>query len=195
MEYFSDKVDEFDPSGTLTYCFFFDGAANVQKVGAILCAKYPRAMSFHGGEHVLSLFFSDLAKINPIRVSLNFLWNSFFQYLTFSQRLVLKTCRLYNIFGSGANHAIHAIFMDQAAAINGNQRIGLLRGAGTRFATLFYAMHRLLRQKRALKATIHSPAFSRVALFKILKMKSSGSQFTVFWECFPHFESFTILWC
>ncbi len=69
MEYFSDKVDEFDPSGTLTDCFFFDGAANVQKAGAILCAKYPRAMSFHGGEHVLSLFFSDLAKVNPIRVS------------------------------------------------------------------------------------------------------------------------------
>ncbi len=50
--------------------------------------------------------------------------------------------------------------MDQAAAINGNQRIGLLRGGGTRFATWFYSMHQLLRQKRALKATIHSQAFS-----------------------------------
>ncbi len=47
IKYFSDKVDKFDPSGTLTDCFFFDGAANVQKVGAILCAKYSRAMSFH----------------------------------------------------------------------------------------------------------------------------------------------------
>ena len=69
MEHFRRKVDEIDVDAKLTDCFFFDGASNVQTAGAILCAWYPRAMCFHGGEHVLSLFFSDLSKINSIQVS------------------------------------------------------------------------------------------------------------------------------
>ena len=44
--------------------------------------------AFFGGEHVLSLFFASLSKIKPIKL------------------LILKMCRLYNVFGSGAHHAI-----------------------------------------------------------------------------------------
>ena len=51
-----------------TDVFFFDGASNVQKAGDILCAKYPRAHCLHGAEHVISLFFSDISKIEPIKV-------------------------------------------------------------------------------------------------------------------------------
>ncbi len=68
MNFFQRKVDEWDESRMYTDCFFFYDAANVQKAGAILCARYPRAMCFHGGEHVLSLFFSDLSKLKPIQV-------------------------------------------------------------------------------------------------------------------------------
>ena len=67
---FEEHVDEIDPEHNLTDCFFFDGAANVQKAGRILEAKYPRAHCLHGGEHVISLFFSDLAKMKPIKVCL-----------------------------------------------------------------------------------------------------------------------------
>ncbi len=66
---FKDKVAEFDPTSTCTDDFFFDGASNVQKAGEILCATYPWAYFFHGGEHVLSLLFSDLANFQPIKVS------------------------------------------------------------------------------------------------------------------------------
>ncbi len=62
-------MDEIDIEKKLTDCFLFDGASNVQTAGAIMCARYPRAMCFHGGEHVLSLFFSNLSKITPIQVS------------------------------------------------------------------------------------------------------------------------------
>ncbi len=48
--------------------FFFDGAANAQKVGHILCVHFPHAMCFHGGKHVLSLFFSDLSKIGALQI-------------------------------------------------------------------------------------------------------------------------------
>jgi len=65
---FEEKVAEFDPRNQLTDVFFFDGASNVQKAGEVLMAKYPRSFSFHGGEHVVSLFFSSIAKLKPIKV-------------------------------------------------------------------------------------------------------------------------------
>ena len=80
MNFFKEKVDEFDPSKVHTDSFFFDGAANVQKAGQILCAHFPRAMCFHGGEHVLSLFFSDLSRLGAIKVS----FFSFFYFSIFS---------------------------------------------------------------------------------------------------------------
>ncbi len=64
--------------------------------------------------------------------------------LTSFQSLVLNACRLYNVFGSGVNRGIHAQFMTQASALNNGKRIGLLRGAGTRFGPWFHALHRLL---------------------------------------------------
>ena len=97
---FDNIVKVYDPNGTLTDAFFFDGASNVQKGGAILVAKHPHSFCFHGGEHVISLFFASLSKIKPIKL------------------LILKTCRLYNVFGSGAHHAIYAQFMAQSSMYN-----------------------------------------------------------------------------
>ena len=54
---------------TRTIIFWFDGASNVQKAGKILEQKFPRAYSLHGGEHVVSLFFSDISKYPEIKVS------------------------------------------------------------------------------------------------------------------------------
>ena len=68
---FCDKVKQIDPHGTLLTCVYFDGAKNVYKAGDVITAAYPRAFSFHGGEHVLSLFFSDIARIAQIRVRTN----------------------------------------------------------------------------------------------------------------------------
>lgn len=48
---------------------------------------------------------------------------------------------------------------DASSITNGEKRIGLLHGAGACFATLFFAMHRLLRQKNALLTTIHQEKF------------------------------------
>ncbi len=57
------------------------------------------------------------------------------------QCLVLHTYQLYNVFESGSNHAIYAQFIVQASLLNNGCMIGLLWGAGTCFATCFYAMH------------------------------------------------------
>ncbi len=83
--------------------------------------------------------------------------------LTSFQSLVLKAFRLYNVFGSSANHEIHAQFKTQVSVMNKCKRIDLLRGAGTRFTTWFYALHRLLCQKKTLLATVHSLYFATLA--------------------------------
>ena len=65
---FEEKVIEYDPEKIYTDVFFFDGASNVQKAGEVLMARFPRTFCFHRGEHVVSLFFSSIAKIKPIKV-------------------------------------------------------------------------------------------------------------------------------
>ena len=67
-EIFHEKVLEYDPTNTVTDLFYFDGASNVQKAGQVLMAQFPRSFCYLGGEHVVSLFFSDIAKIQPVKV-------------------------------------------------------------------------------------------------------------------------------
>ena len=73
---------------------------------------------------------------------------------------------MYNVFGSGASHGIYAQFMEQTREHNNGKSIGLLRGAGTRMASWFYAMHRLLRLRGALMSTIHQAKFATISLVK-----------------------------
>ncbi len=58
----------------------------------------------------------------------------------------------------------------------------MLRGAGTRFAMWFYAIHQHLHQKRALKATIHSPAFSSVAHNSRVALSIQDIEDEKFWK-------------
>ena len=67
-EMIQDKVEMVDKNGQCTDIFYFDGAGNVQKAGLILCQHFPRAYTLHGGEHVIALFFHDLANLAPIKV-------------------------------------------------------------------------------------------------------------------------------
>jgi hypothetical protein len=59
---------EYNPQQLCTDVFYFDGAFNVQKAGEVLMAKFPQSFCFHGDEHVVSLFFSSIAKIKPVKV-------------------------------------------------------------------------------------------------------------------------------
>lgn len=67
-ELYQNYVEEYDPMKKFSDIFFFDGASNVQKGGRILEAKYPRTYCLHAGEHVVSLFFSDVAKLPEVKV-------------------------------------------------------------------------------------------------------------------------------
>ena len=60
--------------------FYFDGASNVQKAGKCLGVKFPRTVTYHGGEHAVALWFSDLAKIPEIKVCLTLVLLSCFSW-------------------------------------------------------------------------------------------------------------------
>ncbi len=62
------RVNEFNPKGQNTDVFYFDEAANVQLAGQFLCQTFHKAYCFHGGEHILSLFFSDLSNLKNLQV-------------------------------------------------------------------------------------------------------------------------------
>ena len=68
------------------------------------------------------------------------------------------------MFGSGAAHGIYAQFIQQSGLHNNGKSIVLLRGAGTRFATYFYAMMRLVRLQDPLLVTIHQAICSSINL-------------------------------
>ena len=42
--------------------------------------------------------------------------------------LILRVCRMYNVFVSGAAHVIYAQFIHQSGVHNNRKRIGLLMG-------------------------------------------------------------------
>lgn len=91
-ELFLPRIKEIDPGGLNTDIVFFDGASNVQKAGEILAAKFPRITVVHGAEHVVSLFFKDVAALTPMKT------------------LIRIYKRAYRIFGAGAMHGPYCIF-------------------------------------------------------------------------------------
>ncbi len=123
-----------------------------------LCATYPQAKCFHGGKHVLSLFFSNLSKIKPIQFNLK-LWfflvsNIPWSFLLLSaagsimfwvwcQPWTLRPVHCWN----------HCMMM---------REICLLQGAG-KDLTLFYNIQRVLQHNLALKTTIQNPLFASLA--------------------------------
>jgi hypothetical protein len=143
---FFPHIEELDPTKTVTDLVLFDGAANVQKAGAVIAAKFPRATVLAGAEHVTALFFADIAKNSLI------------------SNLIAFYRKVYGFFGSGARHSPYAIFQKHAKAHNGGRPIGLIRAADTRMGGHFITFLRLLRLKRALHSTVVSPEFLQLKL-------------------------------
>jgi hypothetical protein len=114
-----------------------------------------------------------------------FLLNFFNQILTLCicQVLILKTCRMYNVFGSGASHAIYAQFMAKLTLANRGWKVCLIRGAGTQMALWFYAMIQLLCLQQPLKATIHQQKFLELTLTNSAKEAVQDINDKNLWKC------------
>jgi hypothetical protein len=90
---------------------------------------------------------------------------------------------MYNVFGSGASHAMYAQFMAQSALANRGRKVCLICGAGTCMALWFYAMIRLIRLQQPLKATIHQHNFLDLALTNSAKGTVHDIKDNNFWKC------------
>ena len=121
----------------------------------------------------------------PCRFIVHSCWTFFNPILTLClcQVLILKTCRIYNVFGSGASHTIYAQFMAQLALANRGWKVCLIQGAGTRMALCFYAMIWLLCLQQPLKATIYQQKCLDLTLTNSVKGAVQDINDKNFWKC------------
>jgi hypothetical protein len=73
---------------------------------------------------------------------------------------------IYRVFGSGAMHSPYALFQRHARAFNNGRPIGLLQAYDTRMAGYFMVMHRDLRLKQVLQATVAGRNFISLKISK-----------------------------
>eukprot|EP00804_Cyclotella_cryptica_P020491 CCRYP_019802-RA/>CCRYP_019802-RA protein AED:0.36 eAED:0.32 QI:0/0/0/1/0/0/2/0/220 len=127
--------------------WFFYGASNVQKAGAIIEQRYPRISSLCAAEHTTSLFFDNLFKTIRIYSSLS------------------NFCKkLRNVFGS-VIHDPASTFKSHSKKHNRGIHIGFIIPSDCRMAGQLIAMLRLLHLKEALQATVTSPEFIALGAF------------------------------
>ena len=118
----------------------FDGASNVQLGGKLLKLNYSNMTVTCGAEHTVSIFFNYVSKITIVR------------------QMISVHKIIYNIFGSGIYHKYHSIFKSKYQDFH-NGNIGLFSWNKTRMAGYFMRMHRHLRMRKNLQATISSAEF------------------------------------
>ena len=98
-----------------------------------------------GIEQTIFLFFNDVSKIPVVK------------------QMITAHKAIYNLFGSGMYHKPHYIFKSKSYEFH-NNNIGLFSGNDTRMAGYFILMHRYLRMRKALLATVSSAEFNIMSL-------------------------------
>ena len=165
---FSNFLLEFNAEANRVDVFYFDGASNVQKAGKLLGVKFPRIVTYHGGEHVVALWFSDLAKIPEIKVCFTlfllfcFLLKFLYKFSSFLSETRSEGVPLLQRCVLRSKPSLVRIFLAYSKKMFGH-KLSLLRGSGNHMAPFFYAT-RLLRLKDVLIATVHSLEFAKLDL-------------------------------
>ncbi len=72
--------------------------------------------------------------------------------------------------------------MAEASVFNDSHKIGLFHGAGTPVATWFDVIHRLLRLKKALKATVYGAAFESVSKNALVVLAIADIKDEILWK-------------
>ena len=148
-----EHIKIIDPHKSITDVFMFDGASNVQLAGELLKIHYPNISVVCGVEHTVSLFFKDVSKIPVVN------------------QMITAHKAIYNLFGSGIYHKPHYIFRSKSYEFH-NRDIGVFSGNDTRMAVYFVGMHRDLRMRKSLLATVSSAEFNTMTvnskLFKVV---------------------------
>ena len=142
---FLDHFKIIDPHKSIIDVIMFDGTSNVQLAGELLKFHYPKIIVMRGVEHTVSFFFNDVSKI-PV-----------------ANQMITAHKAIYNLFGSGIYHKPHYIFKPKSYEFH-NRNIGLFSGNDTSMDGNFIGMHRDLRTRKALLATVYSAEFNTMTL-------------------------------
>ena len=86
------------------------------------------------------------------------------------------------MFGSGAAHGIYSQFIWRSGVHNKGKGIGLLRGAGTKIATNFYVIMRLVSLQAPLLATVHQAIFLNINLNDRVRSAAMDIKNETFWK-------------
>ena len=130
-------MKEIDPGKCLTDVIIFDWASNVYHGGKVLKVHYPKLTVMHGVEHTVLLFFYDVSKIPIVN------------------QMISAHKMIYNMFGSGIYQKPHSIFKSKYQDFH-KINIGVFSGNETIMAGYFMGIHRDLRMRKFLQATISS---------------------------------------
>ena len=123
----------------------FDRAYNVPLGGKLLKVNYPKLTVMCGVEHTVSLFFNCVSKIPMVN------------------QMISSHKMIYNIFGFGIYHKPHSIFKSKSQEFH-NRNMGIFSGNETRMDGYFMEMHRDLRMRKVLQATISSAEFLSIPI-------------------------------
>ena len=123
----------------------FDGASNVQLGGELFKIHYPTISVICAVEHTISLFFNDFSKIPVVN------------------QIITAHKEIYNLFGSVIYYKPHSILKSKLYGFH-NSNIGLLSGNDTRMDVYFIVIHRYMRMRIALLATVSSAEFNTISL-------------------------------
>ena len=104
---------------------------------------YPTISVMRGVEHTVSLCFNDVSRIPAVN------------------QIIKAHKAIYNLFGSGIYHKPHSIFKSKSYEFH-NKNIGLFSENDTRMAGYFIGMHRYLRMRKELLATVSSYKFNTI---------------------------------
>ena len=97
--------------------------------------RYPNISVMRGVEHTVSLFFNDVSKIPVLN------------------QIITGHREIYNLFGSGIHHKSHSIFKSKSYEFH-NSNIGLFILNDTSMYGYFVGVHRYMRMRKALLATV-----------------------------------------
>ena len=136
----------------------FNEASKVQVAGELL-----NILVMCGVEHTVSLFFNDVSKIPIVN------------------QMITAHKAIYNLFGSGIYYKPYFILKSKSYEFH-NSNIGLFSGNDTKTAGYFNGIHRYLRMRRALLATVSSAEFNTMALNSKLSKLVSYIQDKKSWD-------------
>ena len=157
-------MQEIDPEKNLFDLIAFDGAANVQKAGALIEQHFPQCTVIVRIEHTVSLLFGKVMAVRPMQEMCQFAkLVSNVRLLTVSNisincHFILLLQQLRNVFGS-TRHAPHAVFMKISKVHNNGRLLQFIEPSECRMGGEALQLLRILRLKDTIMESVVSKVF------------------------------------